>query len=921
MRRAYLDFETYYSNEYSLSRMTPAEYINDPRYETLGAACAFNDEPGVWLEDQDLANWIASVGNEPTIIFSHNALFDAVIMAWKYGLNPTLWGDTLGMARGVLNGVLKRFSLASVSEHLGLGHKGGTVLSMKGYNKAALHANTALYAEAKAYAINDMDLCRKIERALAPSFPVEEYLTIDTLIRAVTEPMLMLDMPLVYTHIQQIQQRKLELLQAVALDVPATLMSNQKFAEALENLGVEPPMKISKTTGKETYAFAKTDLAMEELSEHENPKVQALVAARLGHKSTQEETRSHRFIAVAQACNQMMVAPMAFSAAHTHRLGGTWKMNMQNLGRDSLLRKALVAPPGYKVVSVDASQIEARLGAWLAGWEWLLDQFRDPTQDPYSNYATMLFGFPVSKANKLERFVGKQSILSLQYGASWRSLQRMCRVMGGIYITEEEAKKYVSDYRRLAKPITNYWKVGGSFIEAMHAGNTITHKCLFTSKEKIHLPSGLSLRYPDLWYEKVARGEQMFGQSQEGTEQLQKFSGWRYGDGIGLFGGKVMENCIGYGTLVLTQRGWVAIQSVGKQDILWDGCAWVGHAGVVCKGVQDVLFVDGVSMTPDHEVATEKGWVNGAACEGLIREGITLPYCHKPRWNERGQADVVGSVRVWCTKDNARNGLLEGQSETVWLQAHGANQLSQLKPRHVEAPGILGMAVDARQVQAANTSGLGKLRRAWYTGVLAVGKILNLLARHGANIHTRADLGATEQQRPLHTGKLSVGHTSRSGEQQTQQPHHRNPVGLADNIGGSTPFWNRPEHTSQPSSNGSPLCVVHQAGRKEQVFDVLDAGPRNRFVVLGETGPFVVHNCCQALAAVIVKSAGARIRRKHKIPYKLQVHDELVYVVPEEQAQWLKETVIAEMSASPPWAPDIPLAAEGGVGDNYGECK
>jgi DNA polymerase len=162
----------------------------------------------------------------------------------------------------------------------------------------------------------------------------------------------------------------------------------------------------------------------------------------------------------------------------------------------------------------------------------------------------MLFGIPVTKANKMERFVGKQSILSLQYGASWKVFQRMCRVMGGMIITEEEARKYVSDYRRIAKPITDYWKSSSRFIEAMANGNMVSHKSIFTSKEKIHLPSGLCLRYPELWYEKVARSEVL-----DPTKDKQ-VSGWRYGDGIGLFGAKVMENeCQALARIIVTDAG------------------------------------------------------------------------------------------------------------------------------------------------------------------------------------------------------------------------------------------------------------------------------------------------------------------------------------------------------------------------------
>jgi DNA polymerase len=537
--------------------MTPAEYVLDHRFELLGAACAFDDEPFRWLEDEDLQAWAKSVEDEPTIVFSHNQLFDATISDWHLGMKPLLWSCTLSMARGVLNGTLRRFSLSSVSEHLGLGTKGTTIHNLRGVNRAMLRANPQLYADTQAYAIQDGHLCREIERALRPSFPVQEYLVIDTLIRAVTEPMFRLNMGLVYAHIAAIKARNEELLQAVAMDDTKALMSNEKFAQKLIELGVEPPMKISKTTGLETYAFAKTDQAMTDLAEHEDPAVGALVAARLGHKSTMEETRSHRFISVAQACQGLMPVPLKYSGAHTHRFSGDWKLNMQNLSNKvPVLKQALEAiDDDHVVVEADASQIEARLGAWLAGWTWLLDQFADPKQDPYSNYAKQLFpGVQIAKGSR-ERFVGKQSILSLQYGASWVSFQRMCRTMGGLLLTEEEARLYVSKYRQLAHPITAFWKLNSTLIEAMAAGNMVTHKCLFTRKEEIRLPSGLALRYPDLRYVRIPREHNMPSIG----EAHQKFSGWRYGkddEEIGLFGGKLMENqCQALARIIVTDAG------------------------------------------------------------------------------------------------------------------------------------------------------------------------------------------------------------------------------------------------------------------------------------------------------------------------------------------------------------------------------
>lgn len=115
------------------------------------------------------------------------------------------------------------------------------------------------------------------------------------------EPKLELDLELLEAHLIDVRDRKERLLLNLEAGVgKEDLMSNDKFAGLLRGLGVEPPHKISPATGKETYAFAKTDEGFKALQEHDMYEVQALVAARLGNKSTLEETRTQRFIDIAK---------------------------------------------------------------------------------------------------------------------------------------------------------------------------------------------------------------------------------------------------------------------------------------------------------------------------------------------------------------------------------------------------------------------------------------------------------------------------------------------------------------------------------------------------------------------------------------------------------------------------------------------
>ena len=184
-------------------------------------------------------------------------------------------------------------------------------------------------------------------------------------------------------------------------------MSNQIFVKILETVGVEPPMKTSLRTGKETYAFAKTDKEFTALLDHPNPKVQTLVAARLGTKSTIEETRTENLMKVAD--RGALPIMLNYYGAHTGRFSGGDKLNLQNLPRNGAIRKAITAPEGHVLVACDSSQIEARMVAYIAGQDDLVQAFREG-RDVYSEFASEVYGKKVTKDDKVQRFVGKTCI-------------------------------------------------------------------------------------------------------------------------------------------------------------------------------------------------------------------------------------------------------------------------------------------------------------------------------------------------------------------------------------------------------------------------------------------------------------------------------------------------------------------------------
>ena len=532
MKTIVVDVESFYSNEYSLRKVTPVEYVLDHRWETIGWAVKDGDEPAVWMTDPEFRDYLSRLPEKVAVV-SHNALFDMSVLAWRYNYVPHLMIDTLGMARAWLGHACKSLSLSSVAMHLGLGVKGDTVHKVAGMNLAAIK-QAGIYEDYAAYSANDAELCWAIYRKLmADGFPANELAVMDTVIRCAVQPKFVLDQTLLAEHLHNIMTMKQELLARCGMTSRDDLMSNDKFAEALRNLGVEPPTKISLTTGKEAYAFSKTDPEFLELEEHDDPAVGALVSARLGVKSTIEETRTQRLMNIARLTwpgNQhsgSMPMPLRYSGAHTHRLSGDWKLNMQNLPSrgNNKIRSAIKAPPGHQVLACDASQIEARIAAWFCGQLNMVDAFANG-EDIYSQFASTVFGYPVNKkTNPVERFIGKTAILGLQYGLGWEkfqktvALQSKAQVGKEIKLSDEEAAKVVRLYRTTYGSIPSMWNQLGGIIPRMtSAGFGMLLEPVMFEHEKVKLPSGLYLHYHKLnnrngqwWFEYGGKPKYIYG--------------------------------------------------------------------------------------------------------------------------------------------------------------------------------------------------------------------------------------------------------------------------------------------------------------------------------------------------------------------------------------------------------------------------
>ena len=517
-----IDFETFYSRDFSLTKSTTEEYVRSDLFQTIGVSVKENDGEAKWFSGthEEILDFLSNYKWSSSFALAHNAMFDSAILSWRFNIFPMAWLDTLSMARAT-DGLEAGNSLAKLAVRYNLGRKGTEVV--EALNKRREDFSKHDLSSYGGYCNNDVELTYALFHVLVQRFSRSELELISLTIKMFSEPVLQLDTPLLEQHLMQVQARKEKLL-AQCVANKETLMSNPKLAELLIKMGVEPPMKESPANGKLTYAFAKNDEEFKALMEHPDERVQAIIAARLGTKSTLEETRTQRFISI--SLRGRMPVPLRYYAAHTGRWGGDDKLNLQNLPRKSLLKDSIIAPKGYVLIDADSSQIEARIVAWLSGQQDLVDAF-ERKEDVYKIMASAIYNKAENEIEASERFVGKTTILGAGYGMGHTKFGIQLKTFG-VEIADEEASRIISVYRQTYPHIPRLWKEANNSLNALRQGKTTTvghqPQALSVTEAGFLLPSGLYLNYKDL---------------QEAED------GYTYASRRGrikIYGGKVVEN-------------------------------------------------------------------------------------------------------------------------------------------------------------------------------------------------------------------------------------------------------------------------------------------------------------------------------------------------------------------------------------------
>lgn len=737
-----LDFETYYGPKYSLSlqTMNTFKYVSDEQFQIHGVGVKLNDEPTRYFDfaapaDRDgfsaYLNSFANHRRTPVALLAHNTPFDGYILHHHFDWHPDFYLDTMAMSRGMFVGYsasLKELAMRLWPNDQSL-RKGDDLVKTYGLRKLPPEIAAAL----KHYCIRDVDLTHAAFKLMLPYYPETELELINLTNRFVCEPWWEPDAALAQEEVDW-QVSETQRIIAASGVAKTTLSSNPQFLVWLDKQGITPGTKLN-AKEEEIPALGQKDWEYQKMVAA-HPEHAPVWEARKVAKSNIQESRARWFVGMDTFCKGKMPVPLNYYGADTGRFSGGEKLNLQNLpridGRDpnsGRLRRSLLAPKGMTTIVRDLSNIESRVLAYVAGEDYLLDLFRND-QDAYLHLASNIYGFDFNTATK-----------------------------------------------------------------------------------------------------KTHGGERNVG--------------------------KVA--CIAAGEPILTDTGFKAIENISITDKLWDGCEFVTHRGAICNGVKPTIEYLGVRATPDHIVFLEDGRQIpfGAAASRLETLARARVY-REDLWAGEGYQWRPDSSREACLRACAVYELQIEKIHKLVESATGADErMSALLTDFIETLYSVGSSLRRHYLTLSEPPepSLEPLWRARDQMLILIADGIHTLCREApAARGLQGDGDRQDRQRwALLSWESALSNAARELQQQAHYAHNtlQRTTSASDRcvtplaaliselyVCGSHRFTTIADGIDDRCDKPAFSDPTFRQTERE-VWDILDAGRRNRFTVRDR----IVHNC------------------------------------------------------------------------------
>lgn len=278
------------------------------------------------------------------------------------------------------------------------------------------------------------------------------------------------------------------------------------------------------------------------------------------------------------------------------------------------LRSFIVAEPGSELIWCDFASIEARVLAWLAHEQSVLDVFFGDGK-LYEHTACGIYKIKLSEVTKLQRQIAKVATLALGYGGGKGAFQAMARGYG-VKISDEEAESIKLAWREANKKIVRYWhdleraamnairNPGKVFMAGPREINAIRYK-VAGSFLWCQLPSKRVICYP---FPKIEAIETPWGEKRDAMVYMAEDSFSRKWEKQKAYGGLLSENVTQAVARDLLAESLVRLEEKGFPIVMHV------HDEVVCELPKNTKTIEEM-----EEILTElPSWADGLpiAAEG-----------------------------------------------------------------------------------------------------------------------------------------------------------------------------------------------------------------------------------------------------------------------------------------------------------------
>ena len=305
--------------------------------------------------------------------------------------------------------------------------------------------------------------------------------------------------------------------------------------------------------------------------------------------------------------------------------------------------------------------------------------------------------------------------------------------------------------------------------------------------------------------------------------------------------GKVVElACFGADTRVVTSNGIKQIVDVKEGDLLWDGSDWIEHQGVIAKGKKETINLCGVTVTPDHLIQVKDQWIDAKTVnsnENIRYRALATGSANLPFW-------VLNESNKERTNKNFSLCSVVAAQRLIWWHLI------------IYVRGAVHVAMSALKSNPANTLKNTTATPILYRMTKRDDDCLTVSRQRIHAVHPRTIKGTKTM---VVEALKFIGRLVQKGVESFYLTWSR----LKDLI---TSNWNWTElmlmETTHPATlDSSPkqktreINVRYRHSQKKltslkkksshlnHVYDIVNAGPQNRFTIITNEGPLLVHNC------------------------------------------------------------------------------